>query len=231
MFIYTTTPFISFFFNLDFLIKCQLTCLTPSIDRSKINPGKLTEDIYVMSEKDYSIDAFNRFFDHAAEKGLIKRNTAISRKAATNKILAVLEKSELTDLRTLDLDSTFERFQNLQGMKYKPDSMQVYMSRARTAVGDFIAYVDNPASFKSSTTQRSNTKTKSGGTEAKGKVVKKQKDTDDELDQHGIKHIIVPIPLRENLTVKISNLPADLTQAEADRLAAIVKAYAVPSVD
>ena len=206
--------------------------MTLSIDRSKVNPDKLTEDIDIMSGKDYSIDAFNRFFDHAAEKGLIKRNTAISRKAATNKILAVLEESELTDLRTLDLDATFERFQNLQGMKYKPDSMQVYMSRARTAVSDFIAYVDNPASFKSSTTQRSSTKTKNGAsTESKGKVVKKQKDIEDDLGQHDIKHIVVPIPLRENLTVKISNLPADLTQSEADRLAAIVKAYAVPSVD
>ena len=205
--------------------------MTLSIDRSKVNPDKLTEDIDIMSDKDYSIDAFNRFFDHATEKGLIKRNTAISRKAATNKILAVLEKSELTDLRTLDLDSTFDRFQNLKGMEYKPDSMQVYMSRARTAVSDFIAYVDNPASFKSSTAQRSNTKTKSSSTEGKGKDVKKQKDTEVDLDLHGVKHIIVPIPLRENLTVKISNLPADLTQSEADRLAAIVKAYAVPSVD
>jgi hypothetical protein len=196
-----------------------------------VNPGKLTEDIEIMSDKDYSIDAFSRFFDHAGEKGLIKRNTAISRKAATNKILAVLDKSELTDLRTLDLDATFERFQNLHGMKYKPDSMQVYMSRARTAVGDFIAYVDNPASFKSSTVQRSNIKPKSGGTEGKRKIVKKQKDMEDDLEQQGIKHIIVPVPLRENLTVKISNLPADLTQSEADRLAAIVKAYAVPSVD
>lgn len=210
-----------------------MTVLTLSIDRSMINLTRLTEVIDIMTNKDYSLDAFNRFFDHASEKGLIKRNTAISRKAATNKILAVLDKSDLLDLRSLDLDLTFERFQNLQGMQYKPDSLQVYMSRARTAVSDFISYVDNPASFKSSTAQRVSSKTKNGGnSESKGKVVKKHIDTvHEDLEHHDVKNIVVPVPLRENLTVKISNLPADLTQSEADRLAAIVKAYAVPSVD
>lgn len=37
----------------------------------------------------------------------------------------------------------------------------------------------------------------------------------------------VPVPLREGVTVKIRGLPADLTEAEASRLADIMKAYAV----
>ena len=183
-----------------------------------------------MTDKDYSIAAFNRFFEHAAEKGLMKRNTAISRKAATNKILAVLDKSELSDLRVLDLDQTFERFQNLHGMEYKPDSLQVYMSRARTAVSDFISYVDNPSSFKSISNQRS-TRSKATHKQRKKSANNQRDSKHEEPSHHDTKGIIVPIPLRENLTVRISNLPADLTQAEAERLAAIVKAYAVPTVN
>ncbi len=185
-----------------------------------------------MAEKDYSLNAFNRFFDYAASNGLLKRNTAQSRKAAANKVLAVLEDGELTDLRTVDLDQTFERFQNLQGMQYKPDSLQVYISRTRTALSDFTSYVDNPSSFKSGKPQRASKKTDNGG--GKSNKTEKNKgnqgltDKNDGLDAHtDAKHIIVPVPLRENLTVKITNIPADLTQAEADRLAAIIKAYAV----
>lgn len=204
--------------------------MTELISEYRLSADQKTKVFDIMTDKDYSIAAFNRFFDHAAEKGLMKRNTAISRKAATNKILAVLDESELSDLRALDLGDTFDRFQNLQGMQYKPDSLQVYISRARTAVGDFISYVDNPSSFKSNSTQRSSTKSK--GTSKKEKNVNNQKGMDqEELSHHDVKGIIVPVPLRENLTVKISNLPADLTQAEAERLAAIVKAYAVPSVN
>jgi hypothetical protein len=190
-----------------------------------------------MTDKDYSLDAFNRFFDHAASKGLLKRNTAVSRKAATNKILAVLDANELLDLRIVNLDNAFDRFQNLSGMQYKPDSLQVYLSRAKTALNDFISYVDNPASFKSTSAQRSIAKQKNGGINGNGTTPKKgQEKKEDKLenenpliDHSEHKHIVVPIPLRENLTVKISNLPADLTQAEAEKLAAIMKAYAVPA--
>lgn len=188
-----------------------------------------------MTDKDYSLDAFNRFYDYAGSNGLLKRNTAQSRKAATNKVVAVLSDDELSDLRTIDLDHAFERFQNLQGMQYKPDSLQVYLSRTRTAVSEFISYVDNPLSFKVGATQRASNKGKTTtNTGGRSKPKEKQKVTEGGSGPeplHDPKHIIVPIPLRENLTVKITNLPADLTQAEADRLAAIVKAYAVPSAE
>lgn len=189
-----------------------------------------------MTNKDYSLDSFNRFFEHAADKGLIKRNTAQSRKAATNKIMDVLESSELTDLRNVNLEQVFDRFQNLEGMKYKPDSLQVYLSRARTALTDFISYVDNPSSFKPSTSQRSSSVLKKDtkndvGLRKKDEKHYDSKTIDDELDGHQeVKHIVVPVPIRDNLTVKISNLPADLTQVEAEKLAAIIKAYAVPNV-
>lgn len=188
-----------------------------------------------MTDKDYSLDAFNRFFDYAAAKGLLNRNTAQSRKAATNKMLGILESDELSDLRSLDLNQAFERFQNLQGHQYKPDSLQVYLSRVKTALSDFITYVDNPSSFKPAGPQRISGKVKNGvGAEKKKeRNENKQRVTDDLISpegHHDTKHIVVPVPLRENLTVKIMNLPADLTQAEADRLAAIVKAFAIPSV-
>lgn len=182
-----------------------------------------------MTDKDYSLDALNKFFDSAAKRGMLKPNTAQSRKLAANKILAVLDASEKADLRKVDLEKTFERFQNLQGTEYKPDSLKVYLSRLRTAVLDFTSHADNPAGFKSASTQRASSKGKRG---TEGNVTKKVEGGDaieqsGKYESHDSQHIVVPVPLREGLTVKISNLPSDLTAAEAGRLAAIIKAYAV----
>lgn len=40
---------------------------------------------------------------------------------------------------------------------------------------------------------------------------------------------VYPIPLRADVVVRICDLPADLTQAEAAKIGAIVKALAAPS--
>lgn len=38
---------------------------------------------------------------------------------------------------------------------------------------------------------------------------------------------IIPVPIRRDCTVRIHGLPADLTTAEAEKVAAVVKAYTV----
>ena len=82
-----------------------------------------------MTEKDYSLDALNKFFDSGAAIGEMNPNTAQSRKLAANKILATLEESETSDLRNADVDKAFQRFQNLNRMNYRPESLQVYLSQ------------------------------------------------------------------------------------------------------
>lgn len=178
-------------------------------------------------EKDFSIDAFNRFLDHAASRGLMKRATAQSRKASANKVLGVLEPEELKDLRSVDLDHAFERFQNLQGMDYKPESLQVYLSRARTAVSEFISYVENPATFKSGGSRKPRAKTPQTPSQEE-KIKEKHNDRNGQGPFDTEDHVDVPVLLRPNVKVQIINLPSDLTELEAERLAAIVKAYAMP---
>lgn len=185
-----------------------------------------------MTEKDYSLDALNRFFDFASNKGLLKRNTAQSRKLAANKILDVLDDHEKTDLRNVDINHAFELFQNKQGTDYKPDSLQVYLSRVRTALSDFTTYVDNPSTFRPSTIQRSGSSKikREGNNNSKVKEnskIEERQEASQRQDDHTSHGIIVPVPLREGLVVKISNVPSDLTPAEANRLAAIIKAYAM----
>jgi len=185
-----------------------------------------------MSEKNYSLDALNEFFDYAANKGLLKRNTAQSRKIATNKVLAVLDEDEKTDLRRINVDHTFDLFQNKQGTDYTPASLRVYQSRVRTALSDFINYVDKPANFRPSSVQRSNSKIKrennnNDNVKRESQKLEKRSEINQRQNDYASREITVPVPLREGIMVKISNLPPDLTPTEADKLAAIIKAYAV----
>lgn len=184
-------------------------------------------------EKNYSLDALAEFLDYAAKKGLIKKNTATSRKRAALKILAVLEDSEKHDLREVDVEHAFERFSNLNGKEFKPASLQVFKSRLRSALTDFFAYVDNPAGFKPSGVQRSSPRTRTRlkpGVQEETPVQSsgEQMEEPSEPISHSAPHLIIPIPLRDGLTVKIHNIPADLSTLEAEKIAAIVRAYAMP---
>ncbi|HEJ9722154.1 hypothetical protein JEP26_09220 [Proteus mirabilis] len=42
-----------------------------------------------------------------------------------------------------------------------------------------------------------------------------------------VKTFSLPIPLRENLIVNVDNLPRDLSEEEADRIATIIKSFAI----
>ncbi len=191
-----------------------------------------------MSNKDYSLTSLNKFLDYASEKGLIKRATADARKRAANKILEVLEEHELSDLREIDIDRTFSMFENLKGKEYKPESLLVFKSRLKSALTDFESYIDSPSQFKPSSAQRQrkSSKTSQGEQKVPGALMSKPTraiDVSDNIDEtlpsnEEPRHIVIPIPLRQGLTIKIHNIPADLTTMEAEKLAAIIKAYALP---
>lgn len=202
-----------------------------------------------MSERDYSLTGLNKFLDYALDKGLMKKETASGRKRAANQILGILDEHELHDLRQVDLETAASRFANLQGSNFKPSSLQVYVSRTKSAVQDFISYVDDPINFKSSVNVRGGS-----GNGGSKKNQQKHKDTKKNApstssqppdhhtsasaqgtapNTHGAATIpgtlVFPVPIRADLVVNISNIPSDLTELEAAKIAAVVKALAVPS--
>ncbi len=188
-----------------------------------------------MTDKDYSLDALNTFLDYLADKGLLKKNTALSRKRAANKILSVLDGNEIKDLKSVDIRHAFDRFSNLQGTSFKPSSLQIYLSRLNSALTDFYSYTENPAGFKPASAQRNTVKnkTKDSGKPSSNQTKRRSQSSEASTPPadegvHSERHLVIPVPLRQGLTVKINNIPADLTQREAEKLAAIVKAYAMP---
>jgi hypothetical protein len=171
--------------------------------------------------KDYSAPAFFTFMDYQKDKGLLKSNTAQARKAAGKKMLEIADESERQDLRTIDVDELHARFANKAGTDYHPDSLQVYKSRFKTARDDFIKYVDNPAAFRPSVAQR-DPGTRSGGQTRRQPAAPASAQTAPRCPSTG--NIVFPVPLRPDLIVELHNIPSDLTEPEAERIAAVIKA-------
>lgn len=184
-------------------------------------------------ENKYSESELLQFMDYLGDKGIIKLATAKSRKIAASKILGALDENEKTDLRNLDRERAFMRFQNKSGKDFTPDSLLTYKSRFFSALDDFLSWVENPATFKPAGSQRA-ARGSAEQTSLPRKTSKLQKAVPQSqgnlhTGQHegGQQPLIFPIPIRDGVVVKIHNLPIDLTRGESERICAVIRALAV----
>lgn len=182
-----------------------------------------------MSDK--SLSALVEFLDWTADKGLMAKNTVGGRKAAVGAVLGVLAPEETSDVTTVDLDSAMARFVNLQGKKYNTSSLNVYKSRTNAAISDFRDWLADPLAFKPHL-NKSDKKTSPKSAKAKTYTATKNHIDDNQTPSslsslHQATANVFPIPIRENVVVRIHNLPFDLTAAEADKIANVVKAMAM----
>jgi len=177
-----------------------------------------------MAVKDYSQQAFLEFLRQGAITGITKPATARSRKLAAENLLVQLKSDERLDLRLLDVDELCSRFHKLQGSTIRPETIQLYNERLTSGLTDFISWTSDPASFRSIEGEKPEA------------VVVAARDTPEQsqareelaLNPPRSPHDIFPVPLRENLIVYLHNIPLDLTSTEAGKIAAVVKALALP---
>lgn len=178
---------------------------------------------------DRSINGLMDFLDWTAEKGVMAKNTVAGRKAAAGKVLGVLEPEELSDVTAVDLDSAMIRFVNLQGKSYNTSSLNVYKSRTNAAINDFERYLSDPLAFKP---QPSKLDRKAGAAPKKKPHTKpsepgNQTKIAELISPPSQTANVFPIQIRESLVVRIQGLPFDLTKAEAERIANVIKAMAM----
>lgn len=168
-----------------------------------------------------------KFLDNMGRKGMIPSNTASARKAAANKVLALLSEEEAQDVTVLDVDETIRRFGNRFRSEYTPESLQSYASRLRSSIDDFKRHCDDPLSFKPGIAKRLPRKSRETGSAAREIAIGNQMSPP--LRPIAAAQIL-PIAVRPDLVVQIAGLPHDLTTAEAQRIANIILAHAVPDV-
>jgi len=186
----------------------------------------------------YSASEFIEFIDYLADKGLLKKATASARKAAASAFLDILDDDEKVDIRAIDLDSLAMRFANIQGSKFTPQSLTTYKSRYNSAYKDFISYRENPLGFTPNISQRKKRgKSSSTSTSSSNPIETVSKKPAKMMpgfsapptvtpDLSG-ETIIFPIPIRKGVIVKVAGVPVDLTEAEAGKIADVIKALAI----
>lgn len=182
-------------------------------------------------DKEYSLEELLGFLDYGGKKGLFNSTTAQSRKTACKKVLSGLEEDEKADLRNLDFEGAFARFMNKSGDEYTPDSLKVYKARVKTALADFIKWKEDPAKFKPSTPQRTRAR-KAGGEQSPRSSRRTEKyQGGGEFADTGFggggdtsaAPLVFPIPVRDrSVIVRISNLPNDLTEGEAEKISIVL---------
>ena len=177
-----------------------------------------------MAEKDYSEAGFHAFLRQSALAGLFNPSTARARKLAAEHLLVELKSHERTDMRLVDVDELCLRFHKLQGSTIRPESLDVYRSRLKDSLADFISWTEDPGAFKPRETEVRATR-HSLQKDSPGEAAAREQLA---LDPPRRPNDIFPVPLRPDLVVYIQNVPLDMTPKEAEKIAAVVRALANP---
>lgn len=183
---------------------------------------------------EYSADALLNFLDHAADKGMMPAATAQALAVACRSMTPMLSDGERADLRGADLDAVIQRFTNKRAHDFSPGSLRDYGNRLKRAVGLFVAWRNDPASFTVKT------RATKGATKPKRPATAPTQAGPASADPVAPGATVAPpvapmqpgsystsFPVRPGCVVTLTNVPGDLTSAEAERLAGFVKVLGV----
>jgi hypothetical protein len=173
----------------------------------------------------HSTDDLLDFLEHAADRGLMPAATARALAVASRNVLGILTDAERADLSQLDIDAVIKRFVNKRAKDFNPASLKEYGRRVRRAVELFLKWRADPSNFAVKTRASSTSRKKQDGTENGEQATK-------DLQVETIPAQLAgtyqsSLPVRPGLIVTLSNVPYDLTSAEAERLARFIKMLAV----
>jgi hypothetical protein len=164
------------------------------------------------------------FVDHwnwAADKGVMNKNTAGALRASCRQVLSVLDNWEAVDVKSLDIEGTLTRFQNLKKKEFKPAVLETYKRRFRQAIASYLSYLDDPGGWKPRSVDRAATAEKANGNERpvdSGRAIRH------EMPQAGL--VEYPFPIRDGQIARLV-LPRDLKTSEVKRLSAFMSTLAV----
>lgn len=168
----------------------------------------------------------------AAEKGVMNRNTAAGLRAACVQVLGVLGDPNEVDVESLNIDELLTRFQNLRKQRFKPQVLEAYKRRFRSAVKSYKDYLENPGAWKPATQDRSS------GAGRRARSFETSSASDGTAGGGGRPYAgTAPVgseeyrfPLRPGVMARLT-LPVDLTRDEAKRLKAFVDMLVVGNND
>ncbi|MED5697572.1 hypothetical protein [Enterobacter ludwigii] len=166
-----------------------------------------------MGNEMYSYEEFDKFLNELTTLGIVNEATARNLKDASLRLLATYDPSDEEDVRDLDLDEIVNRYSETSGVDVSNASLQAYKSRLSSAIKKFIDYQkDNQIDDEQ---------------EDSAYLLKKRSPSRKVTSATEVKTFELPIPIRDGLILRVHNLPMDLTIDEADRIANIIKSFAI----
>jgi hypothetical protein len=173
-----------------------------------------------MASEDYSKNGLLTYLRESARSGILNPAVARSRKIAAVHLLDHIESEERLNLRLLDVDHLCSKIHKLEDSSIRVEALDLYNSRLKSALEDYFNYLDDPENFVSTAIKQPNTKIQ------KRKDCQEQKALEDiTLLQTDKQEEIIPIKIRQDLTVFIKDLPMDLSKSEAKKITRVVMAY------
>lgn len=178
-----------------------------------------------MAADDYTPDRLMAFLRSAAVGGMLNPAVAKSRLSAVEQLFVELDDAERADIRRIDVDRLCQRLHKLQDSSIRPEVVMVYNKRTQAALADYFAWLDNPDTFSSI-----------GGDGLRKE--KRHAPSGNELarEQKALEEItlaasewpadLVAVPLREDRTIYVQNLPLDLSLQEAKKISRVILAMA-----
>jgi hypothetical protein len=179
-----------------------------------------------VADEDYTPERLLDFLREAPTQGVLNPAVARSRANAIEQLFTELTPDERADIRRIDVDRLAGRLHKIQGSTIRAEVLDLYRSRVHEALVDYLAWLKNPTTFS----------TISGNTlrrDIRGIVP----DTTSAEEARALEDIalatserrkdFISVPLRDGVTVYITNLPLDLSAAEAGRIARVLAALAL----
>jgi len=180
-----------------------------------------------MSTDDYTPAKLLDFLREAPGQGVLNPAVARSRASAIEALFSELTEAERADIRLIDAEKLAARAHKIQGSTIRPEVVALYKTRVHEALLDYLAWLDNPKGFSSVAGHAlRRDKRAFGSGAANAQEAQALESIALATSERRKDHVVVP--LREDVTVYVANLPLDLSEAEADRIARVVKALAVP---
>jgi hypothetical protein len=174
-----------------------------------------------MASEEYTKNGLLTYLRESAKSGVLNPAVARSRKVAVLQLLDHISSEENLNLRLLDVDELCSKMHKLEDSSIRVEALNLYNARLKSALSDYFSWIEDPENFVSNSVlnNSSQAKNKLNAIEQKALEDITLTNTEGQID-------IIPIPIREDLTVFIKDLPMDLTSDEADKIVRVIKAYA-----
>jgi len=173
----------------------------------------------------YTLDAWLDFLKQAGMEGLINPAAARARRRAVEQLADELLDEERADIRKIDVPELTSRFHKLEGSSIRPETLEIYAGRFESGLREYLSWLDNPSGFVSPRRERARAFMRGDG-EQSALTPEARAQERIALEATENPDSIVPVPIRDDVVVYVANLPLDLNEDEAERIARVVQAYA-----